>query len=232
MRTKDNSGNWLKRNLPDGENREFLENYKNRKAMAESWSPRDVVERIERIRPLQIKVILTLQYLFGSRISEILKLRKKDITFDLDGSLIARIQTEKRRDGHVKVIAINPNNNPELKPLFVEFFEYWSKRQIDKLDPEAYLFGDPEFVQVKRGDKYYLDNKLRMSVYYYAIKHAGLNPHLLRHARLSWLAHTKKKEFENVDRLLLVKTIADFTKFDSAEAYVRNMNLKQMKEVL
>ena len=122
MRSKENSGNWLKRNLPDGENREFLENYKNRKAMAESWSPRDVVERIERIRPLQIKVILTLQYLFGSRISEILKLRKKDITFDLDGSLIARIQTEKRRDGHFKVIAINPNNNPELKPLFCRIF--------------------------------------------------------------------------------------------------------------
>ena len=232
MRSKENSGNWLKRNLPDEENKEFLKEYNNRKAMAESWSPKDVVERLEKIQPIEIKIILTLQYLFGSRISEILKLRKKDITFDLDSSLIARIQTEKRRDGHVKVIAINPSNNPELKPLLAEFLDYWQKRQIDKLDPEAYIFGDPEFVQVVRHGKQYTDNKLRMRVYYVAIKEAGLNPHLLRHARLSYLAHTKKKEFENVDRLLLVKTIADFTKFDSAEAYVRNMNLKQMKEVL
>ena len=90
----------------------------------------------------------------------------------------------------------------------------------------------PGFHKVVRHGKEYFDNKLRMKVYTAAIKEAGLNPHLLRHARLSWLAHTKKKALENVDRLLLVKSVADFTRFDSAESYVRNMNLKQIKEAL
>ena len=157
-------------------------------------------------------------------------MRKRDLTFDIDGSLVAHIQTEKRRDGHVKVLGVNPQNSPELIPLLKDIVEYLD--MLKDLDDEAYLFGDPDFFKVVKHEKEYLDNKLRMRVYTAAIKEAGLNPHLLRHARLSWLAHTKKKALENVDRLLLVKSVADFTRFDSAESYVRNMNLKQIKEAL
>ena len=230
MRNKENSGNWLKRNLPDGDNKEFLENYKNRTSLAETWGPSEVVERLQKVKSRTYRNILAMQYIFGSRISEIVKMRKKDLTFDLDGSLVAHIRTEKRRDGHIKVLAVNPQNSPELMPLFKDIFEYLN--MLKDLDDDAYLFGDPEFHKVVRNGKEYTDNKLRMRVYYVAIKEAGLNPHLLRHARLSWLAHTKKKALENVDRLLLVKSVADFTRFDSAESYVRNMNLKQIKEAL
>lgn len=230
MRSKENSGNWLKRNLPDSDNKEFIENYKNRTSMAETWDPQDVVERLQKVKSRAYRNILALQYIFGSRISEICKMRKKDLTFDIDGSLVAHIRTEKRRDGHTKVLAVNPQNSPELIPLLKDIVEYLD--MLKDLDNEAYLFGDPGFFKVVQNGKEYSDNKLRMKVYYVAIKEAGLNPHLLRHARLSWLAHTKKKALENVDRLLLVKSVADFTRFDSAESYVRNMNLKQIKEVL
>jgi integrase len=230
MRSKENSGNWLKRNLPNSEDKSFTENYKNRTSLAETWNPKDVVERLQKVKSRIYRNILALQYIYGSRISEIVKMRKKDLTFDLDGSLVAHIRTEKRRDGHVKVLGVNPQNSPELIPLLKDIVEYLD--MLKDLDNEAYLFGDPDFFQVVRHGKQYTDNKLRMRVYCTAIKEAGLNPHLLRHARLSWLAHAKKKALENVDRLLLVKSVADFTRFDSAESYVRNMNLKQIKEAL
>ena len=230
MRSKENSGNWLKRSLPDSEDKSFTENYKNRTSLAETWNPKDVVERLQKVKSRIYRNILALQYIFGSRISEICKMRKKDLTFDLDGSLVAHIQTEKRRDGHVKVLGVNPQNSPELIPLLKDIVGYLD--MLKDLDNEAYLFGDPDFFKVVKHGKEYLDNKLRMRVYTAAIKEAGLHPHLLRHARLSWLAHTKKKALENVDRLLLVKSVADFTRFDSAESYVRNMNLKQIKEAL
>ena len=230
MRSKENSGNWLKRNLPNSEDKSFTENYKNRTSLAETWNPKDFVERLQKVKSRIYRNILSLQYIYGSRISEIVKMRKRDLTFDIDGSLVAHIQTEKRRDSHVKVLGVNPQNSPELIPLLKDIVEYLD--MLKDLDNEAYLFGDPDFFQVVRHGKQYTDNKLRMRVYCTAIKEAGLNPHLLRHARLSWLAHTKKKALENVDRLLLVKSVADFTRFDSAESYVRNMNLKQIKEAL
>jgi integrase len=230
MRSKENSGNWLKRNLSDSADKNFAENYENRTSLAETWDPKDVIERLKKVKSRIYRNILSLQYIYGSRISEIVKMRKRDLTFDIDGSLVAHIQTEKRRDGHVKVLGVNPQNSPELIPLLKDIVEYLD--MLKDLDNEAYLFGDPEFFKVVKHGKEYLDNKLRMRVYCTAIKEAGLNPHLLRHARLSWLAHTKKKALENVDRLLLVKSVADFTRFDSAESYVRNMNLKQIKEAL
>ena len=230
MRSKENSGNWLKRNLPDSADKSFAENYDNRTSLAETWDPEDVIEHLKKVKSIRSRVILSLQYIFGSRISEICKMRKKDLTFDIDGSLVAHIRTEKRHDGHVKVLAMNPRNSPELIPLLKDIMEYLNL--FKDLDNEAYLFGDPGFFTITKKGKMYLDNRLRMRVYISAIKEAGLNPHLLRHARLSWLAHTKKKALENVDRLLLVKSVADFTRFDSAESYVRNMNLKQIKEAL
>ena len=229
MRSKENSGNWLKRNLLNSEDKSFTENYKNRTSLAETWNPKDVVERLQKVKSRIYRNILSLQYIYGSRISEIVKMRKRDLTFDVDGSLVAHIQTEKRRDGHVKVLGVNPRNSPELIPLLQDIVAYLD--MLKDLDNEAYLFGDPGFFKVVKHGKEYLDNKLRMRVYTAAIKEAGLNPHLLRHARLSWLAHTKKKALD-VDRLLLVKSVADFTRFDSAESYVRNMNLKQIKEAL
>ena len=230
MRSTENSGNWLKRNLPDSEDKSFAENYHNRTSLAETWGPSEIVDRLQRVKSRAYRNILALQYIFGSRISEICKMRKKDLTFDLDGSLVAHIQTEKRRDGHIKVLGVNPQNSPELIPLLKDIVDYLD--MLKDLDNEAYLFGDPDFFKVVKHGKEYLDNKLRMRVYCTAIKEAGLNPHLLRHARLSWLAHTKKKALENVDRLLLVKSVADFTRFDSAESNVRNINLKRIKEAL
>ncbi len=76
-----------------------------------------------------------------------------------------------------------------------------------------------------------LDNKMRHRIYIYVMKHAGFNPHLLRHARLSSLAHSKKPEHQEKDRMMLVKSIADFKKLESAEAYLRNMTDAEKLEV-
>ena len=230
MRKKEFSGNWLKKNLPNSADKSFAENYENRTSMAETWEPEEVVERLKKVKSIKYRAILSLQYIFGSRISEICTMKRKNLFFDIDGSLVAHIRTEKRHDGHVKVLAVNPQNSPELIPLLHDVAQYLDT--FRDLNKDEFLFGEPGFFTIKKHGKEYIDNKLRMRVYIAAIKEAGLNPHLLRHARLSWLAHTKKKTLENVDRLLLVKSVADFTRFDSAESYVRNMNLKQIKEVL
>ena len=82
MRSKENSGNWLKRNLPDSADKSFAENYDNRTSLAETWDPEDVIEHLKKVKSIRSRVILSLQYIFGSRISEICKMRKKDLTFD------------------------------------------------------------------------------------------------------------------------------------------------------
>ena len=136
MRNKENGGNWLKRNLPDSEDKSFAENYHNRTSLAETWGPSEIVDRLQRVKSRAYRNILALQYIFGSRISEICKMRKKDLTFDLDGSLVAHIQTEKRRDGHIKVLGVNPQNSPELIPLLKDIVGYLD--MLKDLDNEAY----------------------------------------------------------------------------------------------
>jgi len=77
----------------------------------------------------------------------------------------------------------------------------------------------------------FIDNKMRHRVYAYVLRHAGFNPRLLRHARLSSLAHSRKPEHQEKDRMMLVKSIADFKKLESAETYLRNMTDAEKLEV-
>lgn len=264
-------GNWLLQRA----NKEFMSdftalNYKARTDEAESLDPKEIIERIDSIKNLKYKAILSLAAVLGKRISEVCSLQKKDITAPINENmdqndllLKFRLQTKKWREGRERIIPITASHNRELLALLENFLQYRKKINIENLDNDAYIFGDPGFFQTtrnywrqkhddekqkqrdeKRGVKIlktegtkeyvkvpYPDNHLRLRVYTAAIMEAGINPHLLRHWRASFIGHSKKEEFQGRDRLLLIQAICDFKKLESAERYLRSMTEKEMKEV-
>ncbi len=242
-------GNWLKNNANKDFFSEYDLDYSNRKADAEEWGPKYVRERLIALYNSKYRAICSIAYLTASRISEVCLLKKRDVRYDAAENLFwFTIKTEKRRDGHRKRIPVNPNNNEEV--LFaLGFVATYLSKLPENLDPDAYLFGDPGIFQTKRtfeihkaknqkeglpkeyATKIYNDNRMRHRVYNFVMKKAGFNPHLLRHARLSYLAHANKEQYKGHDRMLLIKSLADFTKLESAESYLRDMTDTEKKNV-
>ena len=73
-------GNWLKKNVPsDLLSAAEIENYKSRKELAQSFTPKDINDRISAIKNIKHRAICAAAFLTASRINEICTLRKKDV---------------------------------------------------------------------------------------------------------------------------------------------------------
>jgi hypothetical protein len=61
--------------------------------------------------------------------------------------------------------------------------------------------------------------------------HADLNPHLLRHKRIRYIATADKEEYKKYDRLFLIKNLVNFSRLESAQKYTGDMDEKQKEDV-
>ena len=221
-------------------------NYRARVESAESKSVKEIIEQISAVKNQKYKAILSLTALLGKRISEICILQKKDISINpIDYVIKFHTITEKWREKRDKIIPISRENQLELLDLLKFFAEYYEKLPLDKLSDDTYIFGDPCFVERKRTwqkydktqnkyvtvEKTYKDNLMRQRVYVAAMRDGGFNAHLLRHWRASYIGHAKKEQYIGKDRLILIKSLLDFKKIESAERYLRNMTQSEMQEV-
>jgi integrase len=258
MKTKAENPNrykWVKEHAAVEESNAY---YENRIKEVAEWTPEELNEHILQIENKGIRAICEIAYFTASRVSEICLLRMKDVKFAIkkngDEVFWFSIHTEKRRDNKViKRIPVSKSNNEEFMPLQKDMAEYYLSK-ADLLKPSDYFFGDPEIFQTKlqvklvrkdekgkpildeNGNKTYdivyrnyTDNRLRQKVYQAAMRQGGFNPHLLRHARLTYLA--KSMKYKDYDRALLIKSIANFTHFDSAKRYVEDFTEEEKSRV-
>lgn len=237
--------------LEQSANKKFISDfeilhYDARTEAAESKRPEEIIEQIAAIKDLRYRAILSLTAVLGKRITEICVLKKGDIRYDALGNVVYfHLMTEKWREKRDKIIPVSNANQQEVLPLLQTFAEYYGKLPLDQMSDDAYIFGDPGFFKVTRTyekfdktlgkmtevKKIYVDNLLRRRVYNAAMRDAGLNPHLLRHWRASFIGHAKKTQYEGKDRLILIKSLMDFKRLESAQRYLRNMTQNEMKEV-
>lgn len=188
-------GKFLK-TFADKLSRQEIINYNARKNMAENWRPQDVLKRINMLPELYYRAFAAISYLTGCRVSEVARIRGSDIetaffeeskkTGQKPYLRIYIRRVEKRRDNDGK-ICITSFDNPIFKPFIDIIMEYLKKRKPGEDD---FIFGDIKW-KTKRE---YIDNNLRYKVYRYFIKNGGFNPHLLRHALASYIAHSYKKD--------------------------------------
>ena len=252
---KKERGKWIKANAPKGVLSELqIKNYDKRKAMAQSFTPADINKRIMSLKNVKYRVICAVAFLTASRISEVCTLKRGDVELNIYNSKPSytfTIRVEKRREKVTKDIPITIDNplRQEFAPL-VETVKNYLKAIWD-FSSDSYLFGDPGYTETKRTYKLtrktydeegnekeirkkitkpFYDIKLRMAVYTYCMRNAGFNPHLLRHAMLSYLVSTPLlKEY---DRVFWIRTLAGWKSIDSAASYVGQKGPKELATVL
>ena len=248
-------GKWIKKNaakgmLSDSE----IENYESRKDLAQSFTPKDVNERITAIKNIKHRAICAAAFLTASRVNEICTLRKKDVQlkfFNGKAAYVFWIRVEKRHDGFIKKIPITESNplRQEFRPVIDSLKKYLDA--VGDFSQDSWLFGDPGFIKTERryirklrsvtaeGEekiiekktvKKYWDTKLRMEVYMHAMQEAGINPHLLRDASLSYIAHTPL--LKEQDRIMWIWSLTGWKKIESAVDYLRVKNLNELASVL
>ena len=224
--------------------------YSNKIKRIEGMSVDEFVAKILGIPDATYRAIYDVAFLTGARVTEVCTLRKEDVKMDgTNNSMTFTMMTEKRKKDSkaVKTVPISVAHNQEFIDLMNDFWSYWKHRQIDKLDDGAYIFGDPGFYKVVKkyewkkktapdgspivSTKVYIDNHLRHRVATFCEHHIDINPHLLRHKRLKYIAFTHKKEYEKYDRLFLIKNLVNFSRLESAQAYTGDMDENQLKEV-
>ena len=208
------------------------------------------VAKILSIPDATYRAIYDVAFLTGARVTEVCTLRKENVEMNgINNSMTFTMMTEKRKEDKdkPKTVPISAAHNQEFIDLMNDFWSYWKHRQIDKLDDGAYIFGDPGFYKVVKryewqkktapdgspivSTKVYIDNHLRHRVATFCERHIDINPHLLRHKRLRYIAFAHKKEYKKYNRLFLIKNLVNFSRLESAQAYTGDMNEKQMKEV-
>ncbi|MGC8567589.1 MAG: hypothetical protein ACP5M8_08115, partial [Caldisphaera sp.] len=195
--------------------------YKDRIDEVVNWKPKELISHMMQIKIQAYRVACEITYLTASRISEICMLKLKDIQYETtvngDDIFWFTIQTEKRRDEDtIKKIPVSKNNNPEFIDMLKDIADFYVKR-TETHGPMDYFIEDPDFKEVtvkmklvkrdqngksikdENGNKVYeivqrkyLDNLLRGRIYKIAVKQGGFNPHLLRHARLTYIAKNPK----------------------------------------
>ena len=245
---------WLKEksNIPEDK----IE-YRDRIDEVVNWKPKELISHMMQIKNQAYRVTCEIAYLTASRISEICMLKLKDIQYETtvngDDVFWFTIQTEKRRDDNtIKKIPVSRNNNPEFLDMLKDIADFYIKR-TETHGPMDYFIENPDFKEVtvkmkivkrdqngksirdENGNKVYeiiqrkyLDNLLRIRVYKTAVKQGGFNPHLLRHARLTYIA--KNPKYKEYDRMLLIKTLANFSMIESAKKYIQEFsNLEKMR---
>lgn len=248
-------GNWLKKNVPsDLLSAAEIENYKSRKELAQSFTPKDINDRISAIKNIKHRAICAAAFLTASRINEICTLRKKDVQlkiFNGKAAYVFWIRVEKRNDGFTKKIPVTEANplRQQFLPVIAALKKYLDA--VKDFSQDSFLFGDPGFIETERkytkklryvsakGEekvieknvtKKYWDTKLRMEVYLHAMQEAGINPHLLRDAALSYLAHTPL--LKEQDRVMWIWSMTGWKKIESAVDYVRTKQLSELADVL
>ena len=209
------------------------------------------VARILGIKDPTYRAIYDVAFLTGARVTEVCTLRKEDVEFDgINKRITFTMMTEKRKnDKHkIKTVPISAAHNQEFLALMDDFASYWLHRQIDKLDESAYIFGDPGFYKVVKkyevrdktsqdplkkiwATKVYTDNHMRHRIATFCEHHADLNPHLLRHKRIRYIATADKEEYKKYDRLFLIKNLVNFSRLESAQKYTGEMDPNQKEEV-
>lgn len=212
-----------------------------------------VIDMILKIKHPVYRAICDVAFITASRISEVLRLRKEDVEIEPDGSAIAfTLWTEKRRDKDVlRKTPISKAHFPEFAPLIDDFINYWKKRRIDDLAPEAFIFGNPgyfnsirkyelktkknpdsdEELKPKYKTKVYSDNRMRSRVAMYLRRHLNLHPHMLRHRMLTYLIKVSKPQFEGLDRAYLIQSFVNYANINSARPYLKTMTFEEKKKL-
>jgi integrase len=217
----------------------------------EHMSIKEFMAKILSIPNATYRAIYDVAFLTGARVTEVCTLRKEDVEFDgINKRITFTMITEKRKnDKHkIKTVPISAAHNQEFIDTMNDFLSYWKHRQIDKLDDSAYIFGDPGFYKVVKKyevrdktsqdplkktwvTKVYIDNHMRHRIATFCEHHADLNPHLLRHKRIRYIATADKEEYKKYDRLFLIKNLVNFSRLESAQKYTGEMDPNQKEEV-
>jgi len=127
-----------------------------------SYSREQIYDMIKRTPSIRDKALIAITYLTAARIGEVLKLRKKDLRDDDDPDiLVVKLMTEKRRREVPRLIPIYKKD-----PLYV-----YIERYLKTLPGE-----NPRLFPITRQRAWQI------------MKYSGINPHSLRHSRLTEIA--------------------------------------------
>ena len=128
-----------------------------------SW--KEILEYVDEISNERVRALFAIIYLTGCRITEALCIQKRDIKLiEKNGKkiMLVTLLNEKNKQRKIKKIPINIEKE---YPLVKAFLEY-----VDKVEGED-VFG----------------NLTKRYAYKIIRKHIGINPHFIRHIRLTHL---------------------------------------------
>jgi len=190
--------------------------YIREKPVADVLTQEDIYSLGLRIYDVQLKALYHILYLTGARISEVLKLRRKDITWgspqDKKTLVFDLITLKNKRQKHRKIpVVLNSEYEKKMAEELIEYVNRFEK-------------GNSALFKIERTNATHRLKRM-LKIYVRATKDGKtdvveeypfrIHPHYLRHCRLTHLV-----DMYGIDAVSL-KTFAGWTGLDMADTYIR-----------